>query len=96
MAPPPPVPSSWTLEGLQARCDIGRTKAFDLVAVDGLPPSVVPGMHRYPVAAVEARELAFSLRGTVAQPAAPAPVVVAPPAPGRPGRRPGANRRAGH
>lgn len=76
------------LEGIQGRYQIGRTKAVELCAMDGFPGSVVPGMHRYPVAALDAWDLAFALQGTVAEPAPPAPVLVTPPAPGRPGRRP--------
>lgn len=84
----PPGPVVVGLEGIQARYEIGRTKAVEVVAMEGFPASVVPGMHRYPVAALEAWELAISLLGTVAEVAPPAPVVIAPPAPGRPGRRP--------
>ncbi|MDZ7732833.1 MAG: hypothetical protein U5R31_06675 [Acidimicrobiia bacterium] len=77
------------LEGIQARYAIGRTKATELVASEGFPRSVVPGMHRYPLAALEAWECATALRGTVAELAPPAPsVTVAPPAPGRRGRPP--------
>lgn len=83
------------LEGIQARYRIGKTKATELAASAGFPTSVVPGMHRYPLAALEAWEFAVALQGTVAEATPPAaPVVVVPPAPGRPGRRPGATRGA--
>jgi hypothetical protein len=81
------------LDGVQARYAIGKTKATELVSMAGFPASVVPGMHRYPVAALEAWELAWALAGTVAEPAPPPPpVVIAPPAPGRPGRKPTGKR----
>lgn len=81
------------LEALQVRYAIGRTKSGELVSSPGFPRSVVPGMHRYPVAAIEAWELAYSLAGTVAEPAQPAPpLVISPPAPARPGRKPGSTK----
>ena len=77
------------LEGVAARYDIGRTKATELVAEVGFPRSVVAGMHRYPLAALEQWELAHALAGTVAEPkGAPAPVIVTPPARATPGRKP--------
>lgn len=77
------------LDGVQERYGIGRTKASDFVASEGFPNSVVPGMHRYPLVALEAWELAHALRGTIAEPAAPQPpVFVTPPEPGQRGRRP--------
>jgi hypothetical protein len=79
------------LEGIQVHYRIGKTKATELVNDPSFVRSVVPGMHRYPVAAVEARDLAVALAGTVADPAKaapPAPVVITPPAPGRPGPKP--------
>lgn len=85
------------LEALQRRYDIGKTKATELASSDGFPRSVVPGMHRYPLAAIEAWEFAHSLQGTVAEPKpapVPAPVVIAPPSPGRPGRKPAARQEA--
>ena len=85
------------LEALQRRYDIGKTKATELASSDGFPRSVVPGMHRYPLAAIEAWEFAHSLQGTVAEPKpapAPPPVVIAPPSPGRPGRKPAARQEA--
>ncbi len=82
------------LEALQLRYAIGKTKAGELAATPGFPRSVVPGMHRYPEAAIEAWELAHSLTGTVAEPAQPAPpVLISPPAPARPGRKPGSTKR---
>jgi len=62
-----------------------------LVNDPGFIRSVVPGMHRYPAAAVDVFDLAVALTGTVADPAnatQPAPVVITPPAPGRPGPKP--------
>ena len=85
------------LEALQRRYDIGKTKATELASSEDFPRSVVPGMHRYPLAAIEAWEFAHSLQGTVAEPKpapAPAPVVIAPPSPGRPGRKPAARQDA--
>ncbi len=77
------------LDGIALRYGIGRTKASELVADASFPKSVVPGMHRYPVAALEQWEVAASLSGTAAEVLTPAaPVFVTPPAPGRPGRRP--------
>jgi hypothetical protein len=89
------APTIVDLDGLQARYGLGKTKATELAKTAGFPNSVVEGMHRYPLAALEAWELAHSLAGTVAEPkpaAAPAPVVITPPAPGRPGRKPAAHR----
>ena len=94
---PPPILS---LEDLQERYGIGKTKATDLVGSDEFPNSVVKGMHRYPLAALEAWEYATALAGTVAEPsaaappAAPATVIVQPPAAGRPGRKPAATKEA--
>jgi len=85
------------LEDLQARYDIGRTKATELALSDEFPNTLVPGMHRYPLAALQAWELAHSLVGTVAEPkpaVAPTPVVVAAPAAARPGRKSASNQRA--
>ena len=85
------------LEALQRRYDSGKTKATELASSDGFPRSVVPGMHRYPLAAIEAWEFAHSLQGTVAEPKpalAPPPVVIAPPSRGRPGRKPAARQEA--
>ena len=84
------------LTGIQARYRIGKTKAGELVDTPGFPNSVVPGMHRYPVAALDAYDLRYSLHGTVADPAntaPPAPVVVARPPAARPGPKPGAAAR---
>lgn len=39
-----------SLEDLQARYDIGKTKATELARSDGFPNTVVPGMHRYRLA----------------------------------------------
>jgi len=84
-----------SLEDLQDRYGIGKTKATELALSAGFPNSVVAGMHRYPLAALEAWELAHALAGTVAQPAPPAaPVIVTPPSPARPGRKPAASREA--
>ena len=83
-----PLPLVLDLEGVQDRYRIGRTKAVEPCATEAFPKSVVPGMHRYAVAALEAWELSFALAGTVAEPVAPPPVLVTPPQPGRPGRRP--------
>jgi hypothetical protein len=88
---PTPNPSMLDLEDIQAHYGIGRTKALELVNTSEFLNSVVPGMHRYPAPAVEAYDLAVALAGTVADPAtvpAPAPVVISPPAPGRPGPKP--------
>lgn len=83
------------LDGIQIRYGIGKTKATELVAAEGFPNSVVPGMHRYPLTALERWEVAHALAGTIAEPSPPqGPVVLAPPAPGRPGRRPGSTREA--
>lgn len=83
-----PTNPMYDLEDLQADYRIGKTKAIELADSDGFPNSVVPGMRRYPRAAVEAYDLAVALAGTVADPAnavPPAPLVLAPPAPGKPG-----------
>lgn len=88
---PTPIHAMFDLDDLQAHYGIGKTKATELVNQPGFLTSVVPGMHRYPAAAVEAYGLAVALAGTVADPAKavpPAPVVIAPPAPGRPGPKP--------
>jgi len=53
------------LDDIQERYGIGRTKATEFVATDGFPKSVVPGMHRYPLAALEAWAMAHALRGTL-------------------------------
>lgn len=93
--PPGAAPVVLDLAGVQARYGIGKTKAIELVNSPGFPAAVVPGMHRYPLAALEAWELAHSLAGTLADPAraaAPAPVIVAAPERGRPGPKPGAKR----
>ena len=94
--PPTTVPSTaksmLDLEDLQAHYGIGKTKASDLVKDPSFLNSVVPGMHRYPAAAIEAYDLAVALAGTIADPArtAPvAPVVIAPPAKAKPGPKPG-------
>jgi hypothetical protein len=89
---PRPTRQILGLEELQDRYGIGKTKAFELVHSDVFPRSVVPGMHRYPLAAIEAWELATALAGTVAAPAPPAPVIIAPPAPRSPGRKAGSTR----
>ncbi len=39
-----------SLEVLQARYDIGTTRATELARSDGFPNTVVLGMHRYPLA----------------------------------------------
>ncbi len=89
-----------SLEDLQARYGIGKTKATELALSDEFPNTVVPGMHRYPLAALEAWETATALAGTIAEPrpatapAAPATVIVQPPAAGRPGRKPAATKEA--
>jgi hypothetical protein len=81
------------LEDLQVRYNLGKTKATEMASAPGFLNSVVDGMHRYPLAALEAWEMARSLAGTVAEPKPTAPtVVVAPPAPGRPGPRPAVAR----
>ena len=85
----PEKPLFLDLEGVQSRYGFGKTKATELVQRPGFVKSVVLGMHRLPVAALEIWKLATALEGTVAEPAPPSPpVVVTPPAPGRPGRRP--------
>jgi hypothetical protein len=92
---PKPSTSILDLEDLQARYGIGRTRATELAKSAEFPNSVVPGMHRYPLAALEAWELASALTGTVAEPKpAAAPVIVTPPAPARPGRKPAATKEA--
>lgn len=96
-APGVPAGAVLDLEDLQAHYRIGRTKALDLVADPSFVKSVVPGMHRYPAAAVAARDMAVSLAGSPADPARavpPPPVVVMPPAPARPGPRPRSGRKA--
>lgn len=90
---PTPIPlhRMFDLDDIQAHYRIGRTRALELVSDPAFLRSVVPGMHRYPAAAVEAYDLAVALAGTVAElaTAAPlAPVVITPPAPGRPGPKP--------
>lgn len=88
---PTPVHAMFDLDDIQAHYRIGSTKASELVNDPGFLNSVVPGMHRYPAAAIEAYDLAVALAGTVADPAnaaAPPPVVVARPAPGKPGPKP--------
>jgi hypothetical protein len=88
---PTPIHRMFDLDDIQAHYRIGKTKAVELVNSDGFLNSVVPGMHRYPAAAVEAYDLAAALAGTIADPAnavPPPPVVIAPPAPGRPGPKP--------
>jgi len=90
-ASPPSTTVMYGLEEIQAHYGIGRTKALELVNSPGFLTSVVPGMHRYPAAAVAAYDLAVALAGTPADPAKaarPAPVVINPPAPGRPGPKP--------
>lgn len=83
------VPAIFDLDDLMARYRIGKTKATELVQQPSFVRSVVPGMHRYPAAAIAAYELAVGLAGTVAEPSeAPAPVIVTPPTPGRPGPKP--------
>lgn len=77
------------LDGVADRYGIGRTKATELVCAAGFPNTVVPGMHRYPLAALEQWEIATALIGTVAEPRPIAPMVVSPPGAGRPGRRAG-------
>jgi len=89
----PSDPAVLDLEAVQSRYRIGRTKALELVAMVEFPTNVVPGMHRYPLRALEAWELGIALHGTVAEPTAPAPVIVTAPAPGRPGRRPSSSAR---
>lgn len=88
---PTPVHPMFDLDDIQAHYRIGRTKALELVNDPAFLRSVVPGMHRYPAAAVEAYDLAVALAGTIAEPhgAAP-PVFVTPPALGKPGPKPGA------
>lgn len=91
-APPiPPAADMLDLEDLQVRYRIGKTKANELVALPGFPNSVVPGMHRYPAAAIDAYDFAAALAGTVADPAKDTPtppVVITRPAPGKPGPKP--------
>ena len=85
------------LEDIEAHYRIGRTKAIELVAGDGFVKTVVPGMHRYPAAAIAAYDLAAALAGTAVDPAnkpAPGPIVVTPPAPGRPGPKAGSGKKA--
>ncbi len=83
------------LEGIQSRYGFAKTRATAFVQAPGFVNSVVDGMHRYPVAALDLWDLATALAGTVAEGAAtPRPaVVVTPPALGRPGRKP-ANAKA--
>lgn len=87
------------LDDIQAHYRIGKTKATALVNHPGFLNSVVADMHRYPAAAIEIYDLAVALAGTIADPAkavAAPPVVVARPAPGKPGPKPksAANRKA--
>lgn len=64
---PPTACSTWTTSRPHYR--IGKTTAVELVALGGFPTSVVPGMHRYPAAAIHADDHAVALAGTVADPA---------------------------
>jgi len=74
--------------GIARRYRIGRTKnGGDVVTQPGFPRSVVPGMHRFPLRALRAWELATSLAGTAAD-LAPDPIVLSPPPPPRPAGRP--------
>lgn len=67
------TPTMLDLEDLQARYHIGRTKVLELVNHSGFLNSVVPGMHRYPAAALEAYDHAVALAGTPAGPARAVP-----------------------
>lgn len=88
------VPSAhdmYDLDDIQAHYRIAKTKATEVVNDPGFLNSVVPGMHRYPAAAIEIYDLAVALAGTVADPAnahSAAPIVIAPPAPAKPGPKP--------
>lgn len=75
-------------EGVAERYGIGITKAKELVQTPGFPASVVPGMRRYPLAALQEWERATSLAGTPADPVLQGErvTVVTPPPPGQPGR----------
>ncbi|HMQ25803.1 MAG TPA: helix-turn-helix domain-containing protein [Acidimicrobiales bacterium] len=78
------------VDDLAERYRIGRSKAYALVAVDGFPASVVPGMWRIPLAVLRRWETHVALAATDVPtapiPAHPRPVPAPPPArrPGRP------------
>lgn len=88
---PTPIHAMFDLEDIQSHYRIAKTKTTELVNDPAFLNSVVPGMHRYPEAAIEAYDLAVALAGTAADPAnatPPPPVVIARPAPGKPGPKP--------
>jgi hypothetical protein len=79
-------PAILGLDDVARRYRIGKTKAQTFVSESGFPNSAVPGMHRYPLAALELWDLARSLQGTVADPTrSPQPM---PPQRGQVGRPP--------
>lgn len=49
------------VEDLATRYDICRSKAYELVKTPGFPRSVVPGMARIPLLALQSYELSYSL-----------------------------------
>ena len=88
---PTPAHDMFDLEDIQAHYRIAKTKATEVVNDPGFLNSVVPGMHRYPAAAIDAYDFAAALAGTVADPAKDTPtppVVITRPAPGKPGPKP--------
>lgn len=82
---PEQYPAILELADVMRRYRIGKTKALELVTGVGFPDSVVPGMHRYPLAAVELWEIGTSLEGTIADPYREV-ALVTPPARGQVGR----------
>lgn len=85
---PAPVHRTFDLDDIQVHYRIGKTKALELANDPAFVRSVVPGMHRYPAAAIEIYDLAVALAGTIADPANAAPqssVVISRPAAGKPG-----------
>lgn len=79
-------------EAIAEHFEVGRTKAYELLAVEGFPASVVPGMVRIPLAAIR-RWVMTTSTGT---PAAPPPSTGDSPAgPDRPAPQPPPARRPG-
>ncbi len=78
------------LEDVCSYFKIGKTKALDHVACPGFPDSVVEGMHRYSLAAIRIWEVGGESTCAAAEPKPP--VLVSPPAAGKPGRPRSANR----
>jgi hypothetical protein len=94
-----PETTTVDLQGLMVRYRVGKDKVRDVYEQPGFPRSVVPGMHRWPLAAIEAWEYHSALAGTVADPVrfnqpAPAPVIITKPAPAKTGPKPASNREA--